>query len=288
MREFLPQLPTFAERLEYLFKSRRRPNGEEWGVRETERAIKASGAKIDHTTISDLRSGASSNPTLRNLVALAQFFGVSRGWLAGDDPHEQWWDATSVPLSFEETADLESRAASIRIYAPLSVPGLLQIEEYARAVCQWICTPGEVEDSVQAILARQEILDRQLPPHLWLVLDEGALLRAPAGVDAQVGQIDALICATKLPRITVQVVPFSRTGRLPERGSFSLLRFPQDEPDVAVVRQANMMDELVTSPRETGRYHEAHTQLAVNALDPTTSREVLIRLRHQVAVDTWQ
>jgi len=82
-----------------------------------------------------------------------------------------------------EWADIEARATVLRWYEPLVVPGLLQTEEYARAILS--ARPDgnldDLDEQVAARLARQEILDRTGAPQLWCILDEGVLHRAIGG-----------------------------------------------------------------------------------------------------------
>ncbi len=82
-----------------------------------------------------------------------------------------------------EWADIEARATVLRWYEPLVVPGLLQTEEYARAILS--ARPDgnldDLDEQVAARLARQAILDRTGAPQLWCILDEGVLHRAIGG-----------------------------------------------------------------------------------------------------------
>ena len=84
---------------------------------------------------------------------------------------------------FQEWADIEAQATVLRWYEPLVVPGLLQTEDYARAILS--ARPdgnlADLDEQVAARLARQNILDRTGTPQLWCILDEGVLHRAIGG-----------------------------------------------------------------------------------------------------------
>ena len=84
---------------------------------------------------------------------------------------------------FQEWADIEAQATVLRWYEPLVVPGLLQTEDYARAILS--ARPDgnldDLDEQVAARLARQAVLDRTGAPQLWCVLDEGVLHRAIGG-----------------------------------------------------------------------------------------------------------
>ncbi len=100
----------------------------------------------------------------------------------------------------------------IRAYEPQVVPGLLQTEEYIRAITT-ASFPSENEDDwerrVALRLARQDLLKRPVPPQYWVVLEETALRRTIGGRDVMSGQLKHLIEAASQPDITIQVLPFS-------------------------------------------------------------------------------
>ena len=127
---------------------------------------------------------------LRRLLDLYDVGGTQRGKLEQSSQsagQRGWWDAYSDTLGPEYTAliALEAEAESVRWYAPMLVPGLLQTEQYARAVISsglLIAPPGEVERRVQVKMTRQRVLTRDNPLSLDLVLDEAAVLRTISGL----------------------------------------------------------------------------------------------------------
>jgi hypothetical protein len=138
-------------------------------------------------------------------------------------------------VAFERYADAESRATVIREYDALVVPGLLQTPDYARALLvagRPNAKPEVIESLLAARLERQEILSRDDPPILWLVLDETALHRPVGGRDVHIEQLDVVLEAAQRPGITVQVVPLSTGAHAGLTGGFTILSF-RDDPDVA-------------------------------------------------------
>ena len=122
--------------------------------------------------------------------------------------------------------DLESAAAVIRTYEGQLVPGLLQIEEYTRAVihgAQLDESAEEVERRVALRMARQGLLERAHAPRLWAVVDEAALRRPVGGPKVMHAQIEWLIEASRLPRVTVQILPFNAGAHPAMVGGFSIL-----------------------------------------------------------------
>ena len=88
------------------------------------------------------------------------------------------------------------------------VPGLLQTEDYARALFQarFGMTAEEVEEKVAARLKRQEILDQEQPPALWMIVDEAVVRRPIGGHEVMREQVGRLIEASRRPHVSIQVI----------------------------------------------------------------------------------
>jgi transcriptional regulator with XRE-family HTH domain len=107
---------------------------------------------------------------------------------------------------FEE---VEPRAKRLRLFEPNVVPGLLQTEDYARAVfgTRFGLTAEEVARRVASRMKRQEILVRDDPPTCWLILDEWVLRRPVGGRYVMAEQVSRLVEAAGRPRNMIRVVP---------------------------------------------------------------------------------
>jgi transcriptional regulator with XRE-family HTH domain len=109
---------------------------------------------------------------------------------------------------FQEWADIEAQATVLRWYEPLVVPGLLQTEDYARAILS--ARPdgnlSDLDEQVAARLARQEILNRTGAPQLWCILDEYVLHRAIGGAKVMRSQLYRLAEVAEHPRTSIQVI----------------------------------------------------------------------------------
>ena len=112
------------------------------------------------------------------------------------------------PSWFEDWVASERQARKLRWFEPMLIPGLLQTEEYARAVFQarFGATEGEIDDQVAARLKRQEILERDDPPALWVIVDEWALRRPVGGRQVMREQVVHLIEMSHRPRVSLQVI----------------------------------------------------------------------------------
>jgi transcriptional regulator with XRE-family HTH domain len=191
-----------------------------------------------------------------------------------------WWDAYSdvLPQWFRAYVDLEAVAAQIRTYEGQFVPGLLQTEEYMRAVMQGAQlddSPEELERRVKLRLARQRLLSQDGGPLFWVVVDEAALRRPVGGRKVQRAQIERLIEATKLPSVTLQVLPFSAGAHAAMVGGFSILRFPNQElPDVVYLEHlTNAL--YLDKPQDVDQYKYVMASVNVASMPPEATVEVL-------------
>ncbi|MFF0162072.1 helix-turn-helix domain-containing protein [Streptomyces sp. NPDC005263] len=151
-----------------------------------------------------------------------------------------WWQRFHdvLPEWFSMYVSLEGAAGIIRSYEPHFVPGLLQTEAYARAVMEagtiGQAGPGTVDRHVSLRMARQELLERTNPPHLWVIMDE-TVLRRPVSIDGEVmrDQLDKLVQLAENDRITLQVAEFEQGPHPGTYAPFSLFRFTEPElPDM--------------------------------------------------------
>jgi transcriptional regulator with XRE-family HTH domain len=191
-----------------------------------------------------------------------------------------WWHRYGdiLPSWFQSYLGLEASAALIRTYEIQFVPGLLQTEDYARAVVRLghgRASDDEIDRRVALRMRRQEILQRPDPVQLWAVLDE-AVLRRPIGSTAIMrSQLELLLEATSRPNVRLQVVPFRAGGHSAAGGAFSILRFPDQElPDIVYVEQ--LTSALYLDKREdVEHYLAAIERLCVEADQPDRTRTML-------------
>jgi transcriptional regulator with XRE-family HTH domain len=151
-----------------------------------------------------------------------------------------WWQEYTDSLTYEYATyiALEAEASGIRNFEPLVIPGLLQTEEYARAVMRK-GIPGQELDvgaRVSARIARQAVLRDDAPLRLFVLLGEAALRRPVGGAEVMHAQLTQLRRLAGKERIRVQVVPFAAGELVSMHGSFSILEFDDpEEPAVAYV-----------------------------------------------------
>src|SRR2546427_12983772 len=122
---------------------------------------------------------------------------------------------------------------------------------------------------------RQGLLTRSDPPRLWAVMDEAALRRPVGGPVVMRAQLEHLISATKLPNVTLQVVPFRAGAHAALGQPFVILRFADpDLPDMVYLEQfTNGL--WLDKPDEVDSYAQVMDRLAVQAEDPNDTGEIL-------------
>ncbi|MFI8870464.1 helix-turn-helix domain-containing protein [Streptomyces sp. NPDC053707] len=130
------------------------------------------------------------------------------------------------PAFFRDAARLEAEAVELHVYANQALPGLLQTEEYARAVFAMMKPPLDeeiVDQRVIARLARQAIFDRRPASLLSFVIDE-AVLRRPIGGQAVLrAQLEQLLIVAKKQTVEIQIMPLRSEENAGMAGPFTLI-----------------------------------------------------------------
>jgi transcriptional regulator with XRE-family HTH domain len=191
--------------------------------------------------------------------------------LARDSRQKGWWHAYSDTMQPQMATyiGLESAASEIRIYEVSLIPGLLQTEDYARAVIRagMVNSPAEdIERRVSLLMARQPAVVRDDPPKVWAVLDEAALRRRVGGSGLMRLQLEHLLAQAALPNVAVQVIPFAG-GAHPAMGRpFIILVFPE-RVDTDVVYLEDLTSALyLEDVAEVDRYNVFFNHLRATAL----------------------
>jgi transcriptional regulator with XRE-family HTH domain len=114
----------------------------------------------------------------------------------------------AYPSWFQEWLVSEREAKKLRWFGPILVPGLLQTGHYARAIfrTRFGATEDEIDEQVDARLKRREVLERDQPPALWVVLDEMVLRRLVGGRHVMREQVVHLIEMAQRPHVSIQVI----------------------------------------------------------------------------------
>jgi transcriptional regulator with XRE-family HTH domain len=183
--------------------------------------------------------------------------------------------------------EFEAAASISRNFQPLVVPGLLQTDEYARAMFRQV--PGDVPDKsidaqVEVRMRRQELLDRDDSPLLFFILDEAATRRLIGGRDVMRRQLRRLTEMAARPHVTVEVVPFSAGVHPGLQGSFVIQEFP-DPADDDVLYLESPQGEVISrdDPDLILHYREVFEELRRLSLGPEGSVTFLDELADGMA-----
>lgn len=236
-----------------------------------------------HAKISRLELGRTGYRE-RDVIDLLTLYGVS-------DPQEResflklvrlaneqgWWHGYSdlLPSWFENYLGLEGAAQWIRTYEGQLVPGLLQTDDYARAVVALAHDDRDVNRRVELRRKRQQILDVPGGPALWVIIDESVLRRPVGGRDVLRGQLEHLLKMSHHPKVTVQVLPYAASGHAAVASSFAILRFAEEAlPDIVYLEQISSALYL-DRPQDLETYRRIMDSLSIDAAPPAASREML-------------
>lgn len=221
----------------------------------------------------------------RDVRDMLEFYGVpseqreSLVQLARDSRQKGWWHAYSDTMQpqFATYVGLESAASEMRIYEVSLIPGLLQTEDYARAVISagMMNSAHDIERSVAFLMARQPVLSGPDPPKLWVVLDEAALRRRVGGPWLMRMQLEHLLAQAELPNVAIQVIPFCG-GAHPAMGRpFVILVFPE-RVDTDVVYLEYLTSSLYLEDLgEVDRYNVFFNHLRATALSFSDSAALI-------------
>ncbi|GAA2570167.1 MULTISPECIES: helix-turn-helix domain-containing protein [Streptomyces] len=184
---------------------------------------------------------------------------------------------SQLPTWFQPYAEMEAKAAYISTYQAQLVYGLLQTEEYARAVLG--VEGGNVDEMVAARLERQRILQRDQPPALWVILDEAALLREIGGPEVMRDQLAHLLGFAAAPWVQIQVLPLAVGQHAGMMGTFTLLRFDAD-PDL-FYKDGYDCGHMTASPDVIKERSFGYARLQASALSPEDSARLITRVMEE-------
>jgi transcriptional regulator with XRE-family HTH domain len=205
--------------------------------------------------------------------------------MAKDSRQQGWWHAFG-DIPYSVYIGLETDAASLRVYEPQVVPGLLQTPAYAEALIQGALpeTPTtDVEKRVQVRLRRQERISADEPLRLWAVVDEAALRRVVGNRLIMREQLEQLVEQSQLPHITVQILPFDMGAHPGLNGQYAILEFP-DAADSSVVYIEGVTSDLyLEKAPDVQKYSVMYEHLRAQALNAEQSRQFIADIAKEYA-----
>ncbi|MER7511467.1 helix-turn-helix transcriptional regulator [Streptomyces lavendulae] len=198
--------------------------------------------------------------------------------LSRESGQQGWWNSYG-DIPYGPYIGLEAEAASIRLYEPSVIPGLLQTPAYARAVIAGTIPHVTAEQAgarLQVRLRRQDRLGAPRDPlRLWAVLDESALRRVVGSREVMREQLGHLTRLGAQPHITMQVLPHGVGAHPGVSGQFSLLEFA-DAADMGVVYLERFTSDVYLEKGSDVRlYRDMYAHLQARALSPDNTRHLI-------------
>jgi transcriptional regulator with XRE-family HTH domain len=200
--------------------------------------------------------------------------------LARDANERGWWEDLGVfPGSY---VGLEDASSVIRTWEPLLIPGLVQTEDYARAVIETSIddlTAADVEKRVMARIARQTLLSRRSAPEFHALIGEAALRQQVGGeavMREQLRKLEAV--ARRRPNVVIRIVPFAAAAHVGLEGAFTHLEFPEPiDPPVSYFEDVSG-EKYVESAEGNRRIRLAYDRISDVALTSEESAALIVDL----------
>jgi transcriptional regulator with XRE-family HTH domain len=241
-----------------------------WTQVETGEKVGYSGSYV-----SDLERG-DRLPSLQVAQACDRVFGTPGTFVRWHEIAKR----TAYPPFFAPVLPFEQEAERIHGWELGSVPGLLQTEDYARALIR-ATRPQDSADAVERLVAarldRQEILHGDNAPRLWYVLDEGVLRRIVGNDELMAVQLDRLITGARTSGTMLQVVPFTAGDHAGTDGPITLYEFV-DRASV-IYAECNRGGRIVEDPAEVADMITTLNMIRASALSPRDTLDLLSEIR---------
>lgn len=251
-----------------------------WTVDEVAEKLMCSAAKV-----SRLETGA-RRPMPRDVRDLCELYQVGEATAAEfmkltRQAREQGWWARYDDLGLVPFIGLEQDAASITCYSMYWIPGLVQTEDYARAIIRAI-SPEIAEDvleqRVKARMQRQQLLYRDNPPRYRVLFDEQVLRREVGSAAIMAGQVDKLRKMVQDGRVTLQIIPFDAGAYPVSDIMFVLLEFDERLLPSVVFIESLVHHQYYEREDDVARYREAIENIRDIALNPRESARRLAEI----------
>jgi len=232
---------------------------------------------------------------LADLNKLLDLYGVSPAHRAdlealaqeSSQPRRLESAVSGLPADYTDYLSAENEARSIWNWDPFVIPGLLQTEAYARAVhiafqSLFRLPPGDAERRIDLRRVRQQLLTRDPPPDLSVVIDESVLYRRFGDKVVMREQLLRLAEVSHLPNVQIQVFPLDRNHAV-TAGAFSHMQFMQihDIPLHDIVTVEHLTGSYyLEDDEQTFQYRVAFEWLAENSLTQDQTRILIVNAAH--------
>ncbi|WP_329217412.1 helix-turn-helix domain-containing protein [Streptomyces sp. NBC_01485] len=252
------------------------------------------GLRISEASLQRIESGSLNFRNIGDLRKLLAKYGVTDEEVVeslinlNKDSNQQDWLTQYrglMPAGMPGFVGLEPEARSMKAYHPTLIYGLLQTEQYA-LVKNEVDKPIEeyttelIRSSVEVRMKRQDVLTRENPVKLHVILGEAALRYVVGGTDVMREQYVKIEKLSGWDHITIQVLPFRRSYR--STHDFAILEFGNALPPRVQADSAWGSVSTSDKPREVDRFNRRFDAMAASALPPEDTPEFLHRLDREL------
>jgi transcriptional regulator with XRE-family HTH domain len=199
--------------------------------------------------------------------------------LAREGKQRAWWQPYDLP--YATYIGLEAEAASISNYDTNVVPGLLQVEGYARAIFEVSeppYSPSVIDRQVEARIRRQALLARDEAPLLHFIVDEISLRRPVGGPAVMAEQLARIVNVAGMPKVTFQIIPLSVGAHPGFDSNFVIIELGTPMVNDVVYVEGPVGNIYLESGSELERYRRIFSRLQAMALSPRDSISLVARI----------
>lgn len=250
--------------------------------------------RTDRTTVSNIESGRFGVSADRVRVWAANYTCPERDYVDAlaemarerRAAHVNWWDEYRdwLVASMLDLAELEHHTVALRAAQITHFPGLLQHEDYARAVFEEAVPPLAPDDCERKLafrLQRSQVLDRDSPPECTFIIHEAALHMRFAERQVIKAQLDHLLQQSERENVTVRVLPFAAGGFPTAGGSTVYVRGPVAQLDT-VQTDTPLGSSFLHAATHLANYRAVLDRMELRSLDPGRSRDLIRDMAKQL------
>ncbi|MFC9126630.1 helix-turn-helix domain-containing protein [Streptomyces sp. NPDC057099] len=252
------------------------------------------GLRISEASLQRIESGSLNFRNVGDLRKLLDKYGVTDEEVVeslislNKESNQQDWLTQYrglMPAGMPGFVGLEPEARAMKAYHPTVVYGLLQTEAYALATHE-LHKPVEeytsefIRSSVELRMKRQQVLTRENPVKLHVILGEAALRYPVGGAEVMHEQYAKIEKLAGWDHVTIQVLPFRRSYR--STNDFAILDFGDELPPRVQTDSAWGSVSTADKPREVDRFHRRFDAMTASALPPEDTPDFLHRLEREL------
>ncbi|MER5932914.1 helix-turn-helix transcriptional regulator [Streptomyces sp. NPDC002054] len=229
-------------------------------------------------TVKSMEQGR-RRPTLRLLQIADTMFGASGKLMAA----AEYMKPEPFPKRSEEYMAAEAEAYGINWYEPLTIPGLLQTEEYIRGLMSETYPPLDdetVEERVRARLERQATMVRRIGTVYGFIIYEAALRTGVGGPEVMRQQLFHLLELATLRNVGIQILPMGRACGVALQGPVILVETPEHQ--LWAWCDGQETSAAYSAPDKVGALTQSHGMIRMHALGAAESAEFIKKLAEEL------